>query len=249
MTDDASPLTYEDLWGSTARSFRDLPAVVVGSFKMLRRAGPRLLMATVVLQIVGGALAGVQLAIGRELLTRVLGRAKVTVGSVMPWGLAFVGVLLLLALIGVVRNELQRILGESVARDAQREVTRAAASAELIEFDRPSFHNRLQRVLTNSTFRPVSITGSFIGVLGAGVAMAAVVVTLGSIEPLLVGLAIVGSVPLWLATRAATRISVAFEVEQTEPSRQRDYLLYLLTTRDSAKEIRAWCCSWCSGRG
>ncbi len=239
MTDE-SPLTYEDLWGSTARSFRDLPAVLVGSFRLLRRAGRHLLTATVVLQVVGGVLAGVQLAVGRQLLTQVLGGSKVTLRSVMPWGLAFVGVLTTLALISIVRTELQRVLAESVAREAQREVSRAASTAELIDFDRPAFHNRLQRVLTNSTFRPVSITAAFVGAIGAAVAMAAVVVTLGSIEPLLVLIALVGSVPLWLATRAATKISVAFEVEQTEPSRQRDYLLYLLSMRDSAKEVRAY---------
>jgi ATP-binding cassette, subfamily B, bacterial len=238
--DDSELLTYDDLWGSSARSVRDLPAVVLRSFRMLRRAAPRLLIVTIAIQVISGLLAGIQLVIGRGLLSRVLDERRVTVAAVVPWGLAFVGVLTALAVLSILRSETQRILAESVARDAQREVTRAAASAELIDFDRPAFHNRLQRVLANSTFRPVAITSSFVGSIGAGVAMTAVVITLGSIEPVLVLIAVVGSVPLWLATRATTKINIAFEVEQTEPSRQRDYLLYLLSTRDSAKELRAY---------
>ncbi len=239
MGDDAT-LAYDDLWGSTGRSLKDLPSVLVRSFRLLRRAAARLFAATLVLQVIGGILAGVQLYVGRELLTRVIGPGRITVSSVMPWGFAFVAVLTALSLVGLVRKELQRIVAESVARIAQREVMRAASTADLIEFDRPQFHNRLQRVLANSTYRPVQLTASFVGVIGAGVAMAAVVVTLGSIEPVLVVVALAGSIPLWVATRAATKISIAFEVEQTEPSRQRDYLLFLLSTRDSAKEIRAY---------
>ena len=239
MGDDTA-LTYDDLWGSTGRSLKDLPSVLAGSFRLLRRAASRLFAATLILQVIGGILAGVQLYVGRELLTRVIGPGRITVSSVMPWGFAFVAVLTALSLVGLVRKELQRIVAESVARIAQREVMRAASTADLIEFDRPQFHNRLQRVLANSTYRPVQLTATLIGVIGAGVAMAAVVITLGSIEPVLVAVALAGSIPLWVATRAATKISIAFEVEQTEPSRQRDYLLFLLSTRDAAKEIRAY---------
>lgn len=235
------PFTYDEMWGNPRnRSLRDLPASVASSFRLLRRSAPRELVGVSVLQVVGGVLAGVQLVLVRELLVRVVGEGSVDAGDVLPWGAAVICALTISALVGLWRGELQRILGECVSREAQSEVAQAASSAELIDFDRPAFHNRLQRVLANSTYRPVQLTGAVTAMIGAVVAAVAVVVTLLSIEPLLVVVSVLGAVPLWLATRATTRLNVDFEVEQTEPSRQREYLLYLLSRRDSAKEIRAY---------
>ena len=239
--DESSPFTYEELWGRRAsRSLRDLPAVTRSSVRLLWRAARTETLGVTLLQVLSGLLAAAQLVAGRELLTRVVGGDEVTVARVLPWGVVVVCVLTVSALVNVIRSELQRVLGECVAREAQNDVAAAASSAELVEFDRPEFHNRLQRVLANSTIRPVQVTGALVGMVGAVVAATAVALTLVAIEPLLLVVSVVAAVPLWLATRATTRLNVEFEVSQTEPNRQREYLLYLLSERNAAKELRAY---------
>ncbi len=236
----ATPFTYDELWKPGAKDLRDLPTVVRSSIRLLRRAAPIETVWVALLQVVAGLLTAGQLLVGRELLARVTGNDPVTVARVLPWACLAIGMVTVSAVVGVVRSELQRILGECVAKEAQSEVAAAASNAELIEFDRPAFHNRLQRVLANSSFRPVQVTGGLVGVIGSVVAGGAVVVTLAAIQPLLLMVSVLGSVPLWLATRATTRMNVDFEIAQTEPSRQRDYLLHLLSDRDAAKEVRSY---------
>ena len=101
MGDDTA-LTDGDLWGSTGRSLKDLPSVLAGSFRLLRRAASRLFAATLVLQVIGGALVGAQLYVGRGLLTRVIGPRRINVSSVIPWGFAFLGVLTAMSFVGLV---------------------------------------------------------------------------------------------------------------------------------------------------
>ena len=234
--------TYDELLTRRqARSMRALPGLLRSSVRLILRSAKREFVAVTVLQVIAALLAAAQLLAMRQLLTRVVALGKsTTAGDVLPWGAIVVGIVTVSGIVGLARGEIGRVLTDLVAREAQEEVAKAASTADLIDFDRSAFHNRLERVLANSSFRPMQLTGAVVGMVGAAVAILAVVVTLGAIQPVLVLVALVGAVPLLIATRATTRLNVDFEVEQTEVSRQRQYLLYLLSQKDSAKEIRGY---------
>jgi ATP-binding cassette, subfamily B, bacterial len=234
--------TYDQLFEKNRnRSFRELPSLTHSSIRLIVRAAKREFIAVSVLQVFLALFGALQLLAMRRLLGQVLGLGTTTkVGDVLPWGSAVVGLVTASGIAGLARSEVQRVLTDLVAREAQIEVANAASTAQLIDFDRAPFHNRLQRVLANSTMRPMQLTSGLISIVGAALSIIAVVITLGAIEPILVGVALIGAIPLVLSTRITTRLSIDFEVEQTEVARQRDYLLFLLSQKDSAKEIRAY---------
>ena len=60
------------------------------------------------------------------------------------------------------------------------------------------------------------------------------------IQPLILVLISLGFVPVWLASRRASRALHKFAVQQTERDRQRTYLTWVLTHRQMAPEIRAF---------
>src|SRR5437879_4664737 len=67
-----------------------------------------------------------------------------------------------------------------------------------------------------------------------------VVTALLILSPLLLAVSMLGFVPLWLATTRISRIVFEFMLEMTPNDRKRGYVLGLLTSRDMAKEVRAF---------
>jgi ATP-binding cassette subfamily B protein len=55
----------------------------------------------------------------------------------------------------LVDGQLRLVLGEEVSRYAQARVARVSATADLMDFERPGFHDRLQRSLQNASTRPL----------------------------------------------------------------------------------------------
>jgi ATP-binding cassette, subfamily B, bacterial len=137
-------------------------------------------------------------------------------------------------------NENRIVLGELTTRRAQTEIAAVATRAPLIEFDRPEFHDLLTRSLRSGASRPLQIVASVSTIATAFALCVALVITLVVIEPLVLLVLAVCGVPAWLLTRRVTRLGYRFAVDETEPDRRRAYLLYLLTSRQSAAEMRAF---------
>ncbi len=137
-------------------------------------------------------------------------------------------------------NEVRVVLGELTTRHALAQISGVATRAPLIEFDRPSFHDLLTRALRSGTSRPMQVTSALTTIASALVLCVALVVTLALIQPLVLLVLLAGGVPAWLLTRQATRLGYRFQVDETEPDRRRSYLLYLLTSRAAAAELRAY---------
>ncbi len=239
---DLDTFTYDELVDlRQKRSLRALPALLRSSIRLITRAARREFVAVAVLQLVSSLLAAAQLLAIRQLLTRVVNLGKTAgAGEVLPWAIVVVTLLTISAIINLARGELQKVVTDLLSREAQEDVVRAASAADLIDFDRSAFHNRLERVLANSTFRPMQLATALIGMVGSLLAMVAVAITVAMIQPALLLVALAGSLPIVLATRAATLLNIDFEIEQTEVSRQRHYLLHLLSQKDTAKEVRGY---------
>jgi ATP-binding cassette subfamily B protein len=151
-----------------------------------------------------------------------------------------VGVLALAGVASAVGGEQQRLLNERTALHAQRIVAGAACAADLADFERPAFHNRLQRALANLGGRPIVVTAAMGSLGGSLVRLAAVSLTLVVVEPLLLGAVVVAALPLWLAGQVLGRLTFRFDIRETEADRRRSYLLGLLVLRRSAAEVRSF---------
>ena len=119
-------------------------------------------------------------------------------------------------------------------------MAKAAAQADLVDFERPAFHDRLQRTIANAGSRPIEITYSLMNIVGAVITAIGIIIALAFVQPVLLLLVLVAFAPVWIIARQLSRISFRFDVQETEQDRRRNYLLMLLTMKPPAKEVRAF---------
>jgi ATP-binding cassette subfamily B protein len=223
------------------KPLRELPTLLREAVQLVWRAAPHEATIVVSVNAATGILTAVQLGLTQRLLQAVLhvqdGR---DVSTVIPELVAFVVVLTVIGILTLFQTEKKRVLSELVTQYSQVLVATAAADADLVEFERPSFHDRLQRTMANATLRPVEVTYALMGMVTAIFTVVGVIIALAIVQPILLALALVAFGPVWLVARRLSRISFAFDVEETEADRRRHYLLALLSMKSPAKELRAY---------
>lgn len=226
---------------ATRRSLRDLPALAGGAVKLVWCAARRTFLATLSIQVARAILLGIQVLAGKYLLQQILrGPANELLHRAIGWLIVLAIVYTALALVAVVQLELQRLLSELVSRHSVQMVIDAGAAVDLISYEDPVFHDRLQRAIVNATIRPLQMTT---GLLSVGTALAsalAVSFALMTIEPWLLLAAVASLTPVTLISVGVGRALYGFAVEQTPHDRQRNYVQQLLTSKESAKEVRAY---------
>ena len=204
------------------------------------RAARRELLITSGLQFVASAGLGGQLLVTRSLLEHILAGHQRGYGAAAP-DIAILAVIIgIVAISNAARSEIQRTLGELVARYATTRVIEISTAVDLLAFEVPAFHDRQQRAVVNATFRPVQMTTGLLGVLGGLLSAVGVGAALLTIQPLFLLIVVVSFVPIWLATVAASKGMYRYAFEQTERDRRRLYLQVVLTNKDQAKEVRAY---------
>lgn len=222
------------------RRLRRLPRLLVAAFRLVHQAARRELWASGALQVVGGAGIGLQLLVGRRVLDELVRADDASFGAIVPDLVLLAVVSAAVAFAAVARAEQQRVLSELVARHATSRVLDVATSVDLLAFETPGFHDRLQRAHVNAVVRPLQMVSGVLGILGAAFAIAGIGAALLVLEPLLLLLVLVAYVPVWLAATSASRLSYRFAVDQTEGDRKRAYLVNLLIDKDEATEIRSY---------
>lgn len=225
-------------WRAAGRLWRLLGR----STRLVWSAGRLLLVALLVCQVAAALALAAQVVVVEAFLSAVLdlGDDGAVPGSLVLAAVALSGLMALATLLGSARAYLGRYLGEAVARRTYREVLGAATGVTLRSFESAAFHDRLQRVQASATTRPFQVAQALVAVAGGLTATVGVGAVLVGIHPVLLPLLLVGGLPMLLAHRLESRREFRFTVEQTAARRERYYLSHLLSSRDEAKEIRAF---------
>ncbi len=227
------------------RSLRALPRLLVGAYRLVWGAARGQLILNVVLLAVGSAALALQVLVGKQLLTELLAdNTTKDFSSAIPSIVLLAVILAVASVTLIVRNELQRLLAELVARSSMQQVVDAACRADLARFEDPAFHDRLQRAIVNASMRPLQMTN---GMLALGTALTGVVAVgavLLVIDPIFFVLGVFAAVPITVASLRVGRALYRFAVEQTPTDRERTYIQGLLVEKDPAKEIRAYEMAW-----
>ena len=202
-------------------------------------AAPRQLVFSAFLQIVMGAALALQLLLLKPLLSELVSGNPTFRGAAPELaGLAALG--LVSAAAGAVAEMQQRILGQRVAMHTADNMVRAATAVDLVTYESPEFHDRLQRAQLSSSTRPVQMTQGLLGLASSLFAIGGIAIALLIIEPLFCALMFVAFVPALLASNRAGRLIYRFSLDQTERDRRRLYLFRTLTSRQEAQEVRAF---------
>ena len=153
-----------------------------------------------------------------------------------------IGVALSIAVVGIasaLQLSRQRVLTDLCTRRGEDEVLAVTTSVELIEFDRPGFHDSVERAMTAVRHLPgviATLTGlvrALAGAVGAFVALLAV-------NPLFAPVLLLVAIPTSLAARRRVSLAHDFARGMISRDRERRYIAGLLADRDAAKEVRAY---------
>jgi ATP-binding cassette, subfamily B, bacterial len=235
--------SIDDVWRRAEdHSLRRLPRVAGGALRLVRRAAPRELALSFVLQVVTGAGVAVQLLLGRSLLETILraDRLDQGLGEVAPVLVAFLVVSAALSFAYAARGELERLQGELAGRYAQAQIIDVATVVDLEAFENPDFHDRLMRAQMAANFRPVNLTRGLLSMTAGVIGVAGLLVALLTLQPLLIPFVLLAYVPVWVATVKNSRTMHRFGWHMTPPDRRRQYLSMALTGKYFAQEVRAF---------
>ena len=232
------PLELRAAARSERKSIGRLSGLVRASLALVWASGRKLFVVLMALQLLAaGALAGQVLAV-QQVLDAILDGGSV--GAVVAPALLLAGLTALSMIATGTQGQVQRLLGEQVARAMWQRVLGVATGVGLRHFESPEFYNRLNRVQTNALTRPYQVTQGLLTVAGALAASLGVGIALVSVSPILLPLVVIGGLPILLTSRRESRLEFEFSLRQTVNLRWRQYFTILQTGRDEAKEVRAF---------
>ena len=223
------------------KQLRRVPRLVRVACRLVWRAAPREFLFLAVVQLLGGIGVAAQLLVGRKVLAEVLATGDHgKFGAVLPSVIALAIVTAVVTFANLARVERQRILTELVGRYAINRVLDVSTAVDLLAYESPAFHDRLQRAQVNAYSRPLQMVNGVLGVLGALFTIAGIAGALLFLEPLFLLLVLVAYIPVWFAATRASKVVYDFSVVQTERDRRRGYLFQVLTRKEEAAEVRGF---------
>jgi ATP-binding cassette, subfamily B, bacterial len=227
---------------SQPRSAGQLGRLLRRSLRIAWDADRRLLLLTAGLQLVGGLVALVQILIIKDVLSSVIsvqGTQDRVDRTLVP--VAFLALTVGISTVSsAAQQQLQRLLAELVTRRTWDGILDVTSTVALRQYDTPAFYDHLQRVQTNAIGRPYVLTQALVSLVGSLASSVALVAAVLALQPVLLPLILLSSLPLYIATRKGSNLEFRFAVAQTPRLRLRSYLQIVQTGRDEAKELRAF---------
>jgi ATP-binding cassette, subfamily B, bacterial len=113
-----------------------------------------------------------------------------------------------------------------------------AAAVDYTHLEQAEFHDQLQRAIRSGDFRIIDMVTGLNQLIGAVLTTGAIAGVLLFLSPLLLVAVTLGALPALAAAIRNSRANYAFEYAMTPESRERAYMLNLVTTRAAGKEVR-----------
>ncbi|HVD50643.1 MAG TPA: hypothetical protein VNB51_01270, partial [Candidatus Udaeobacter sp.] len=213
------------------RRVRRIPRVLGSSFRLVWEAAPGRFLASLAPQIVTAVTTGAQLVITRDLIAAVLATGSGGDLSRVTTLLAeMIGLSVISSAAGLLQGQQQSMLSAIVERHTNSVLLDRIIAIDLKRFETPEFQDLLRRAM-NAMGRMMGVTGSAIGLARSLFLIIGVAAALYILQPILLVLAVVGFVPMWLASAATSRQTYHFWRSMTPNERKRNYIFGLFTSR------------------
>ncbi|GAA4624068.1 ABC transporter ATP-binding protein [Actinoallomurus vinaceus] len=134
----------------------------------------------------------------------------------------------------------QCVLRAAIERDAVERVTAATARADLLEFERPGFHDTVRIALTAAQIHAPNLPFTVMTATRTALTLVTVVIALIAMAWWLLPLLLVAAIPSIRVALLQQRAHFDLQRSLTENQRTAGYLTQLLTGREEAKELRAF---------
>ncbi|MDQ5854504.1 MAG: ABC transporter ATP-binding protein/permease [Chloroflexota bacterium] len=241
--EDIGPVTIYDIQAAEESKVRvrALPRLTRQALRLAWAAGPREFLISTLLQVIGGGGIVLLLLLGQQGLQALFDALQQgeSLAEVAPWAIAIAAVAGIQSFVTAVQRERQQVLGELMQRHVEESVLEVAAAVDLLAFETPAFHNRVQRMRLTGP-QALELVFGVSGLIRAAIGVLAVLVTLITIEPVLILMVSFVFLPAWLLASRRGEAMWRFFWRMTPRDRERQYLAGLLSDRDEAKEVRAF---------
>jgi len=227
--------------GNRAAHLWRVPSLVVEALRIVWRAGRRHLCTTAALQVVAAAGVAVQLLLSKQILSGLVDVSNgASVSSVYVWFALLAGLTAALGMVGAYLAHEQKLLAELTARHAFDSIIAVAGRVDYQSFEQPDFFDQLQRARNSGMYRTMDMVNSVLLLTTGVLTSISIALVLVVLQPLLLVFVALATVfPLLAAIRNGRR-SYTFEYGMTAESRERLYVMEMLTGREQAKEIRVF---------
>lgn len=157
---------------------------------------------------------------------------------VAPVGVV-VGIWVVQAVCTASSETVDTLLGEQVSYAAQRRILEKAATLDIAHFESPLFYDQLHQA-SSQCDRIQYITQASIALLQSIVGLVAMAGLLIVLHPFAIALLFATALPRILVEGLFAKRQFDFQMEYVRSRRVSDYMVRLLTSRDSAKEVRVF---------
>ncbi len=223
-------------WRTRLRALRNVPPVL----RIVWESGRATVVAVIAARIVAAVIPLAMLAVSKRIVDGVVAAAR-SPGHVPDdlWWL--VGLELALAVGGSLAaravDYFEAVLADRYVRHVSVRVMDHAARLDLVTYEDPSFHDKLERARVQSTDR-VGLIRSVGQMLQHAVAAVSLAAGVASFSPWLLVLLVLCVVPVFLGESHFAFAGYALDYRQTPVRRQLDYLRVLGSSREAAKELK-----------
>ena len=241
-SDTAGPTTYYDVLRPRAtKPMRELPGLMARALRLVWRAGRANTVVLGIVAVAQAAIAVLQLALMQRILTDLPTLSnRAPLRDTLPELAFFAALFTLQSIASFIDSQIRQVLGEQVGRYAQSMVANSAASVGLLDYERPAFHDRLQRALANASTRPLQLTFAVVTFATSAATAVGILVALARVLPILLPAVLLAFGPAWFAVHRMTRLGFDFSVAESHEDRKRSYFLSVLVTKPLATELRSY---------
>ena len=218
---------------------RRVPRLTWRALRLVWEAGPAHLVATVVLQVAAAVIIAIQLLVSRELLSATVNIGDGgTVSSLYPWLAALAVCGASLGVVAALTTYEQKLLVELTSRFAFDRIIEVSSSIDLESFEQADYFDQLQRARNSGLYRLIDMVNSVIALTTGVLTSVGIAAVLFFLEPLLLPFVALAAIFPLVAAILNSRQTYVFEYAMTPESRERQYLMELLTERQPAQEVR-----------
>ena len=211
---------------------------------LVRRCDRRSFRLRVVYVVLQSLLPLVNLYILKLLVDAVTAAATHTVPTAVfsPLTLlaAMVAVFLLNRIVGALNGINNDILGQKLVDYMADIMQRQSARLDMAYYDNPDYYDSLHRAQQEATSRPLAIMGNFMALFGSLLSIAGVVAMLTTASWWVIVVMIVAVMPGFAVRLYKARRIYRFRRDNTQLYRRTGYYSAILSSRDYAKEMRAY---------
>ncbi len=240
----AEPKPAVNLWDhqEVPLSARRLVELIRPAVKLVWIASPRETIYLVVSQTITGLVLPAQVLAGKWALDSILDASRTGGGleAALPAVVIALTAMTAGQCLATSSRHRSRLLPELAGRASQEMLAKKAATLDLQALETPAFHDRLVRAQHDAAFRPANMVTDMARIVSSSVAVLGLAVLLFTVNPLLVLGLLVTMAPLAWSNMTGGRDYYRNAVRRTPRRRIIQYLQFLLTMLDSAKETRAF---------